>query len=113
MGVILSNLLTSLMQQDRILLVSSLLLTSLVGIIIVVFGSFSLYLKCMIKRFIRIQLRKRLLDPGSQSLERGIFATFYRNSLCHLQKGNNELLRKILKNNHKCTFFVDRSISFL
>jgi hypothetical protein len=30
-----------------------------------------------------------------------------------LQKINNELLRKILENNHSCAFFVDRSISFL
>ncbi len=67
----------------------------------------------MIKRFIRIQLRKRLFDPSSRPLEKGIFASYYQNCLCHLQKVNNELLRKILKNNHSCAFFVDRSISFL
>ncbi len=109
----LSNLFTSLLQQDRVFLTFSLLFASLVVIIIVVFGSSSLYLKCIIKRFIRIQLRKRLIDPSSRSLEKGIFASYYQNSLCHLQKVGDELLRKILENNHSCAFFVDRSISFL
>jgi len=30
-----------------------------------------------------------------------------------LQTVNNELLRKILKNNHKCAFYLERSISYL
>ena len=67
----------------------------------------------MVRRFIRIELRKRLLDPGSRCSERGVFASFYQNFLCHLQKVNNELLVKILQNNHSCAFYMDRSISYL
>ena len=89
------------------------LLMSFVGILLIVFAFFPSYLKCTVKRFIRIQLRKRLLDPSYRSVDKGVFATFYRNSLCHLQKINNELLAKILENNHSCAFFTDRSISYL
>lgn len=89
------------------------LLISFVVILIFVYGFFSVYLKCMFKRFLRIQLRKRLLDAGRRPLETGVFALFYRNSLCHLQKVNNELLMKILHKNHLCAFYTDRSISFV
>ena len=109
----LSNLLLSLWQQDRIVLSFALVLITLVATIILIFDSFSLYLKCVIKRFIRIQFRKWLLDPDSRPSDTGIFASFYRNSLCHMQKMNNDLLAKILHNNHSCAFFLDRSISFL
>jgi hypothetical protein len=99
-------------QSDDMFL-NILLLISIVGIIVFSFGWSPLCVKWMVKRFIRKGIRKFLLDPTIKSLERGIFATLYQNNFCHLQKINNELLRKILRNNGSCAFFVDRSISFV
>ncbi|CAF2138726.1 unnamed protein product, partial [Rotaria magnacalcarata] len=41
------------------------------------------------------------------------FVSYYRNSLCNLQKVNNDLLRKIFKKNRSCAYLADQSISFL
>ena len=71
------------------------------------------YLKCMLKRFIRTQFRKRLLDSQIRPAENDSFTSYYQTSLGHLQKANNELLGKILQKNYNCSFFTDRSISFL
>jgi hypothetical protein len=67
----------------------------------------------MVKKFIRIQLRKWVFDPKFRGANTDTFVSYYRTYLCHLQNINNELLAKILYSNRSCTFFVDRSISFL
>jgi hypothetical protein len=63
--------------------------------------------------FIRIQVRKRLMNPKFEASDRGSFVTYNRNSLCDIQKTNNDELGKILQKNSSTTFFVDHSISFL
>ncbi len=103
------SLLTALLQSNTFFILLSLLL----GILIVVFVLSSSYIKCVVKRFIRIQLRKRVMNPIFRGSTTDTFVSYYRNSLCHSQKINNELLATILDNNHLCAFFVDQSISFL
>lgn len=39
-----------------------------------------------------------------------MFVDYYHESLCHLQKVNNDLLTKIIGDNHLCAFFVDRCV---
>ena len=53
------------------------------------------------------------MDPYMRGSDKDQFVSYYRNTLCHFQKINYELLAKILRNNHSCAFFLDRSISFL
>jgi hypothetical protein len=73
----------------------------------------SSYVKAIFKRHIRIQIRKRFIDPCLKGSDANAFISYYQSTLCHLQKINNELLANILRDNHFCAFFVDRSISFL
>jgi hypothetical protein len=114
MGAILSTIQSSVLEQDRSVLFSSLVVGGLVTtIIIILFTSSSSYVRSKLKRFIRIQIRKRLMDPHMKASETGPFVSYYRDNLCNLQKVNNELLADVLRHNHSCAFFVDRSISFL
>jgi len=85
----------------------------IVTIVFIYCGCSFLYLKCRLKRFVRIQFRKHLLDPNNKLSNKNLFNVFYTKTLCHLQKVNNELLAKILRNNESCAFFRDRSISFV
>lgn len=109
MGSEHGSLLSILLQSNTFFILFSLLL----GILITVFVLSSSYIKCVVKRFIRIQLSKRVINPTIRGSDAGTFVSYYRTSLCHFQKINNELLATILYNNHLCAFFVDRSISFL
>lgn len=102
-----------LSREDTSVLFSTLLFGSIIAITLVIFRPFSSYFQSVGKRYLRIRLRKWLLDPRSRGSENDAFVSFYRNSLCHLQKVNDQLLAKILEANHRCAFFVDRSISFL
>jgi hypothetical protein len=113
MGSVLATVQSSIFEQDRTVLFSSLLVGGLVTITVIVFASFSSYVKRILKRFIRIQIRKRFMNPYMKGSDKDAFVSYYRSTLCNLQKINNELLAQILRNNHSCAFFVDRSISFL
>ena len=53
------------------------------------------------------------MDSNSQEWSIDAFVPYYRNSLCNSQKVNNELLATILRKNHLCAFFKDRSISLV
>lgn len=109
MGTILSTA----RQQDQLGFVSSLCLASLVLVAMMLWISSSRHMKFSLKRFIRIQLRRRLLDRNLRGSETDAFASYYRQSLTCLQETNNRLLGEILRKNHSCQFFVDRSISLL
>ncbi|CAF3943786.1 unnamed protein product [Rotaria sp. Silwood1] len=113
MGSLFSNIQNTILLESKIHLFYSLFLGCLITIIIVLCISSSLYLRCILERFIRIQIRKRLMDRTLKSPNKDAFILYYRNSLCCFQKINDELLGKILQNNHSCAFFLDRSISFL
>jgi hypothetical protein len=113
MGSILSDLQTAISQQDRSVLLYSFFLSTLVAMIIIIWIFFLSNVKCIVKRFIRIQLHKRLIDLNFEGSDAGTFVSYYHSSLCHMQKVNSELLSKILQKNHSCTFFMDKSISLL
>jgi hypothetical protein len=112
MGSTLSKIQNTVSQQDRTILTLSVFLVSLITITVIVFGSSSSYVKYFFKRFLRIQIRRRLMDPRYRRSETDAFVSYYQSSLCHLQKVNNELLAKILQKNHSCAFFVDQSMNF-
>jgi hypothetical protein len=101
------------LQQDQTILISSLLLSSVAAIIIIIFASSSSYFKCVFKKFIRIQIRKRLMNPKLLASDKDSFVSYYRSFLCNIQNANNEELGKILQKNSSSAFFVDHSISFL
>lgn len=86
-------------------------LTTAIGAILYVTSS--PYIKCLLKRFIRIQIQKRLIHPYMTGSDTGPFVRYYRNVLCRLQKTNDDLLANILQNNYPSAFFRDHSISFL
>ena len=109
----ISNMQTFLLQQVYFSLFSSLAFNTSVIIIGVAFVSYAPYLRCMFKRFIRIQIHKLLVARHLKRGDNDIFVTYYRNSLCNLQQVNNDLLRKILKKNQSCSFLVNQSNSRL
>lgn len=101
------------LEYDQIFLLFSLLFASLVITILITFSSSLLYFKCMIKRFIRIQLFKQRFNPNCRLLATDVIATLYENVLCDIQMANNVLLAKILEKNQFCSFYRDRSIHCL
>jgi hypothetical protein len=113
MESLFSKLKNAFFLQEQTVRWFSMLLGGVIVIYVVGFSSFSPYLKCHFKRFIRSQIRKRLIDPFYRGSNRNAFVTYYHNTLCHMQKTNNELLAKILQNSYASAFFLDRSISFL
>lgn len=114
MGSVYSSLKNAIFLREQTVLSSSIFLSSVIAIFsIIVFSSFSSYFKCYLKRFIRIQIRKQLIDRVYRGFNGNAFVKYYQNSLCHMQKTNDELLAKILQNNYSSAFFRERSISFL
>lgn len=53
------------------------------------------------------------MQSRGQELDTDVFVSYYQSSLVDLQRTNNQFLEKILEKNHSCTFYKDRSISFL
>ena len=106
----ISNVIWQQYQNNQVLL---LLGASFLAVFIVTCTFFSSHLRCAVNRFIRIQVRKRLVDPALLSQKTDPFVLYYQTFLCNLQRTNNELLAEILKTNHSCKFYIDRSISFL
>jgi hypothetical protein len=94
-------------------LLAQLFFLIIVLMIIIVLILYSSYIRCMISRCIRIIIRQRCIDPNGRRSKNDTFSKFFRNYLCNLQKTNNELLGKILRDHHSCAFLVDRSISYL
>lgn len=89
---------------------SSILLSSCVTLTIFLWIYSSQHLRTRLKRFVHIQIRRRILDPSVRGSDRDAFVTYYRTFLCSFQLTNNNLLRSILGRNHRCEFYVDRSI---
>ncbi|CAF1125396.1 unnamed protein product [Rotaria magnacalcarata] len=102
-----------LLEQNRNNIWYALLLGS--GALIIISASVARisFIKCTLKRFIRIQIRKLFIDSRMRASDNDAFVSYYQNFICHSQKSNNELLGKILQKNYNCAFFADRSISFL
>ena len=105
--------LSTAQHADHLGFFSSVCLASLLIIAATLWMSYSTRMKRLLKRFIRVQVRRRLLNRRIRASETDSFASYYRQTLCHLQKTNNDLLGEILLKNHSCQFFIDRSISFL
>lgn len=53
------------------------------------------------------------MNPSFEASDSGSFVSYYRTSLCYMQKTNNDRLKRILEKNYLSAFFTDRSISFL
>ena len=102
-----------LLQQGHFSLFFSLAFNTFVIIIKIAFVAYAPYLRRMFKRFIRIQIRKLLIDRYLKEGDNDFFVIYYRNALCNLQQVNNDLLRKILENNQTCSFLVNQSNSRL
>ena len=112
MGSVLFTIYNAILQQGQVNIVLSLFIGAIMLLISSFLTSFLSHRKYTLKRFIRIQIRKRMIDPHIRGSRTDAFTAYYQKFLCHSQQTNDELLKNILQKNRNSRFLVDRSISF-